>query len=121
MLQKEVLQLREDKHELETRVRQLEAENRGLAGVFDTRSRRGRNDSTEFPPVSRAYEKPIDTGLNVSIRSPNKSRQQHSRKAEARSRTEDSRTPAIGTSKREAIEALSQLLLSRAAYAKAQK
>lgn len=103
-LQREVVRLREDKQELQLRVRQLEAENR--ASVLET-TRRPKAE-TELPAV---HSSELRQGYESSFqKSPQKRRQHSSRREEARS--------AAGTSKREAIEALSQMLLNRAAYPK---
>lgn len=102
-LQREVVRLREDKRELQLRVRQLEAENQ--ASMFEM-SRRPKADPEL--PVGRPSDR---LGYETSFqKSPQKRRQHSSRREEARS--------AAGTSKREAIEALSQMLLNRAAYSK---
>ena len=112
-LQRELVRLREDKHELQVRVSQLEAENRGFATVV-------RRVGTELPPVMRPYES------SYVVRSPQKPRTHSHRpggRDEGRLSTggrDDSRHSASG-SKQEAIEALSQLLLNRAAYSRAQR
>ena len=115
-LQKDVFRLREDKRELEMRVRQLEAENRAFAYTGETRARK--SEVTELPPVARG-ERVYEPAFRMVAKSPAKGRQSTHR-SEPR-RREEPRQQQPGVSKREAIEALSQLLLNRAAYAKAQK